>query len=363
MKFEKLNIKSLQKITNDTVEITFEVPSDLKNDFSFFPGQYLTIAPQIGDETPRRAYSICSDVTKDDLSILVKKIDGGKVSSYMNDLATPNQRLLVASPNGHFKLDTTKVTAKANFVFIGAGSGITPLISMIESLLKTNSHSICHLYYGSQTKDSIIYKKKLDRLKLVYKDRLMIHHFLSRESHYEKSIGKYGVNYHNGRVDIHYVINEIKKLKIQSIDGVYLCGPAELIESSIRNIETLDIDKNLIHREYFTAPETDDATFDIAYSDLQDRSVTVELSGNTIALVIKDDKDILRQLMTDGYEPPYSCLQGTCSTCKAKLISGEVKMKVDIGLEADEIKEGYILTCQSIPISEKTHCKFENQSA
>ena len=360
MKFHELRIKALQKVTADTVEVTFAIPENLKDVFTFLPGQYLTIAIQVDGETPRRAYSICSDVTKADVSILIKKIEGGKVSSYMNDHATTNQRLLVAAPNGHFKIDPTKVVAKANFIFIGAGSGITPLISMIESLLKTNAHSTCHLYYGSKTIDTIIYRTKLDRLRLVYKDRLVIHHFVSRASRPLMSTGKYGVSYHSGRVDTQYVINEIEQLKSESVNGVYLCGPAELIEQSIEKLETIDLEKNLIHREYFTAPIADAEELEITYDDLPDRSVTVELAGETVALVIKDNKDILRQLMADGYEPPYSCLQGTCSTCKAKLTEGEVKMKIDIGLESDEIEAGYILTCQSIPLSEKTHCIYEN---
>lgn len=360
MKFHKLNIKAIQKITSDTVEVTFNIPEKLGETFSFLPGQYLTIAPKIEDETPRRAYSICSDILREDISILIKKIDGGKVSGYMNDVATVNQSLLVAPPNGHFKLDTAAVGKDANYFFVGAGSGITPLISMIESLLKTNNNTNCHLFYGSRTTDTIIYKTKLDRLKLVYKDRLRIHHFISRESKNIQPVGKHGIHYHSGRVDVNYMINEYKALSNQPLSGIFLCGPAELIENSIQGFETEGIHKELIHREYFTAPVTEGETLDFAIDELPERTVTVELEGKTIDFKMKNEEDILRQMMADGHEPPYSCLQGTCSTCKAKLITGEVKMKVDIGLEEDEIADGYILTCQSIPLSEKTHCIYEN---
>ncbi len=360
MRFYKLNIKALQKITPDTVEITFNIPTELQKTFAFIPGQYLTIVPQIDNEMPRRAYSICSDVTQKDISILIKKINKGKVSSYMNDVVLVNEQLMVAPPTGHFQLDTSKVKEESNYIFIGAGSGITPLISMITSLLKTTDKTVSHMFYGSRTEDTIIYRTKLDRLKLVYKDRLKIHHFISRDSEKNKSDGKYDFQYHKGRVDTNYIVSHINTIPEHLLNGVYLCGPAELIETAIEKFEAYGVNKELIHREYFTAPITEDTNFDMVFDDLPDRSVTVELEGRSVEILIKDDKDILRKLMVDGYDPPYSCLQGTCSTCKAKLVSGEVKMKVDIGLEADEIAQGYILTCQSIPLSKKTHCKYEN---
>ena len=361
MKFHKLNIKALQKITPSSIEVTFDIPDDIREAFTFLPGQYLTIAPQIEDETPRRAYSICSDVLKDDVSILIKKLDGGKVSSYMNDKVVVNQRLLVAQPNGHFKLDPAKVKQDSNYVFLGAGSGITPLISMIGSLLKTNSHTVCHLFYGSLTPETIIYKTKLDRLKLVYKDRIHVHHFIDGSSTKVERDGKYGVQYYNSRVNLDFVANKLKTLPNQSLAGIFLCGPGGLIEASMDRFEKEGIEKELVHREYFTAPVADSEPLDFAIEDLPERTVTAELEGKTIEFKMKDEEDVLRQLMADGYEPPYSCLQGTCSTCKAKLVSGEVKMRVDIGLEADEIADGYILTCQSIPLSEKTHCIYENK--
>ena len=359
MKFYSLNIKALQKITPDAVEVTFSIPTDIREAFSFLPGQYLTIAPVIEDKPHRRAYSICSDITKQDISILIKKIEGGKVSGFMNDSVEVNQRLLVAAPNGHFKLNTSEAVNESDYIFVGAGSGITPLISMIESLLKTSDHASCLLFYSSRTLDNIIYKTKLDRLKLVYKERIVIHHFISRGSDRLQPIGKYGVHYHQGRVDYDFMVDNIKDTSRNHLSGVYLCGPAEMIEHSIKRMEAAGIPKALIHREYFTAPVSDEASV-IDYDELPDRTVSVELGGNKIDVKMKGEKDILRQLMADGYEPPYSCLQGTCSTCKAKLVSGEVKMKVDIGLESDEISDGYILTCQSIPLTEKTHCIYEN---
>ncbi len=363
MKFHQLKIKSLQKITKDTIEVTFNIPEEITDDFGFHPGQYLTIAPTVNGEKTRRAYSICSDSIQDDVSILIKKIDKGLVSNYMNDLAEVNQRLLVAAPNGHFKLDPHNIPENAEYVFIGAGSGITPLISMIQSVLKLSTTARCHLYYGSRAEDDIIYHHKLNRLKLVYKERLQVHHFLSRAKSKMPEVGKHNVHFHMGRVDVDFVQQQVSNISTSSLEGIYLCGPSELIEASIARFEKGDVPADKIHREYFTAPDTEGDDLEFAVEDLPIRKVKVELDNKEIEIVINDEKDILRQLIADGYEPPYSCLQGTCSTCKAKLISGDVKMKVDIGLEADEIENGYILTCQSIPISETVHCIYKNQES
>ena len=201
----------------------------------------------------------------------------------------------------------------------------------------------------------------MNRLKLVYKDRLAIHHFISRVKEGLPEIGKHKIHFHAGRVDTAYMSEQVKNIPETSLEGIYLCGPSELIESSIACFEKGGVPSEKIHREYFTAPVTENEELEFTIDDLPIRKVKVELDNKEVEVVINDEKDILRQLMADGYEPPYSCLQGTCSTCKAKLVSGEVKMKVDIGLEADEIADGYILTCQSIPISEKVHCIYKNQ--
>jgi len=357
MNFNQLEIKSKRYEAAESVELTFDIPDEFREEYKFIPGQYITIAAKVNEQVERRAYSICSDSLEDRLSILVKKLPNGKVSTYVNDILQVGEKILVVPPNGSFSLRLDDLKHDDHIVLIGAGSGITPLISIIQSVLKSDTKVTCHLLYGSRTADSIIFKEKFDRLSLVYKEHLKIHHFISRPKISISGRNSDHIQYYSGKIDstmINQVLEYIPKVQIQ---GFYMCGPGELIDNSLKDLKTIGFPETKLHREYFVAPDSGEE-LDIDFEELQERTVKVSLEGQEITTVINDSKDILRQLMADGYEPPYSCLQGTCSTCKAKLISGKVKMKVDVGLEADEKEEGYILTCQSIPITENVVCKY-----
>ena len=357
MKFNLLEIRSKRQEAAESVELTFNVPEDLKETYKFQAGQYITIATEIKGKMERRAYSICTDPYQNQLKILVKKIPNGSVSSYINDTLKVGEKLLVVQPNGSFKINISDLSDGNHLVLIGAGSGITPLISIIQSVLKSSKEITCHLIYGSRTTDSIIFKEKFERLSLVFKDQLKIHHFISDIKINPLDHNTNHTKYYNGMINTESLNAITDIIPRNEIHGFYLCGPGKLIENSIKDIKAKGYNSNKIHQEYFVAPDTDE-TLDIKFEELKERTVNVTLEGKEITTFINDEKDILRQLMADGYEPPYSCLQGTCSTCKAKLVSGEVKMKVDIGLEADEKEAGYILTCQSIPITEKVVCKY-----
>jgi len=360
MDFHNVNIKSIKQEAAESVELTFDIKDDLKEKFGFVPGQYLTIALKINGELHRRAYSICSDIYSSDLSILVKKLEGGLVSTFINDKLIAGDKVLLSKPNGEFKIDMNAIKDDEHLIFIGAGSGITPLMSMLTSVLKSHKKTTCHLIYGSRDLDSIIYHSKLDRLKLVYKEWLVVHHFLSSHlSNDFKGIAFKNV-YHNERININFVGSLISNLDNEKIHGVYLCGPSALVDSTKEKLIGLNIPTRKIHREYFTAPVSEVKEIDIDFDSLKKRNVNVKLNGELISTVVEGDQNILRQLIEDGYDPPYSCLQGTCSSCKAKLTSGEVEMRVDIGLEDDEKEDGFILTCQSIPITEEVSCEYIN---
>jgi len=357
MKFNQLTIKSKRLEAAESVELTFDIPEDLVDDYRFTPGQYLTMAIKIDDQVERRAYSICSDSWEDNLRILVKKLPNGRVSTYVNDTLKVGDKILVVPPNGSFNLDLNDLQDGDHVILIGAGSGITPLISIIQSVLKSDLKITCHLLYGSRTVDAIIFKEKFERLSLVFREYLNIHHYISRpQSNFSDKNTKY-VKYYSGKVNSTYISEVLLPISSDRIHGFYMCGPGQLIDDSLKDLKALGIPETKLHREYFVAPETDEE-WNIDFEELKERTVKVSLQGQELVVVIDDEKDILRQLMSEGYDPPYSCLQGTCSTCKAKLIAGEVKMKVDVGLEADEKKEGYILTCQSIPITEEVVCEY-----
>ena len=356
MDFNQLEVKSKRFEAADSVELGFQLPEGLIENFRFVPGQYITVATQIDGEPLRRAYSICSDIWSNELRILVKKVPGGKMSTYIMDQLEVGQQLMIAAPNGGFKVNIDELNDGDDLALIGAGSGITPLMSIIQSTLKSDKKITCHLIYGSRNRDAIIYKEKFERLSLVYKDDLRIHHFISDGVIGSQDQSNEFIKYHVGRINTSAFDKIISELPAASIFGFYLCGPGKLIESSIEDLSKAGFSKSKIHQEYFTADTGE--KFDIDFGDLAERTVQVHLDGKEITSVINGETDILRQLIDDGYEPPYSCLQGTCSTCKAKLISGEVKMRVDIGLEEDEKVNGYILTCQSVPISETVVCKY-----
>ena len=361
IQFHSLKVATVRRVTAAAVQIGFKIPNKKKDIFQFDPGQYLTISLTINDKKVRRAYSICSATHEPILSILVKRVDQGLVSNYLNDQVRVGETFDVLPPNGHFKLALAD-QEKRHYYFFGAGSGITPLMSMIASLLEKQANTSCSLLYGNRDEDNILFQKKLDRLQLVYKDRFALHYLLSQPKKtqakgffsflqsptvdWKGGIGRVG------ETSIAQFFQQTKAANKQ-VDGYFICGPNPMIEGTYNSLLNLQIEKERIHREYFTAPIAADETIASAERPQIDASVSVQLNGQTIDLQIQDDTNIVQALLDKNIEPPYSCLSGTCSTCMAKLVEGEVAMDVSIGLEEDEKEKGYIFTCQAHPLTEK----------
>ena len=365
IQFHNLKVVTVRPITAAAVQIGFKIPANKKEIFQFEPGQYLTISLTINDKKVRRAYSICSAAHEPTINILVKRVDQGLVSNFLNEEIKVGNTIDVLPPIGHFKLPLNE-EGKRQYFFFGAGSGITPLMSMIGSVLESEPQTICHLLYGNRDEDNILFQRKLDRLQLVYKDRFKLNYLLSQpkkipakgmfsflQSPTVAWIG--GI----GRVDEKSIATFIKNNTIQNtpVAGYFICGPNPMIEATYENLMNLQIDKELIHREYFTAPISSEE-INTADREQINASVKVKLDGQEIDLQITDSTNIVQALLDKNIEPPYSCLSGTCSTCMAKLVEGEVVMDVSIGLEEDEKKEGNILTCQARPITEKVIIEY-----
>ena len=354
IQFHQLKVATVRYETDAAVQIGFNIPETLKEKFHFSPGQYLTINLTIDNKKVRRAYSICSSTHEPIISILIKRVEGGLVSNYLNNEVKIGDTFGVLPPNGHFKL-TLDTQEKHQYYFFGAGSGITPLISMIASVLESEPNSHCHLLYSSKDEDNIIYRKKLERLHLVYKDRFDLAFILSRPK-----IEWAGLV---GRINKDRITDFLAKEKKSDhpSSGYFICGPGAMIESTYDSLIDLSINKELIHREYFSSPVANDAiaTTSFADSEMIDAKVKVVLEGKEINLSINDNANIVQALLNENVEPPYSCLSGTCSTCMAKLEKGEVKMDVSIGLEEDEKENGFILTCQSHPLTEEVTINFD----
>ena len=360
LQFHTLKVATVRYDTAAAVQIGFRIPKKIVEAFRFEPGQYLTISLTIDGKKVRRAYSICSATHVPIVSVLIKRVEGGLVSNYLNDNVKVGDKFDVLPPSGHFKL-TIDPENQQLYYFLGAGSGITPLASMISSVLETEPLSHCYLLYGNRDEDNIIYHKQLERLAMVYKKRFKLQLILSRPRKVKSGFLQSAKTTWQGQVG-RVNLDSISKF-ITAIDkpanGYYICGPGPMIEASYQSLLDLKVDKSLIHKEYFSAPVSEETELAAVSRQQITANVKVILDNKTIELVIDDDRDLVTALLDKNVEPPYSCLSGTCSTCMAKLEKGEVAMDVSIGLEDDEKEKGYILTCQSHPLTEEVIVNFD----
>lgn len=348
LQFNKLKVKEIRKETADCVSIVFDIPKSLEQLYSFKQGQYLTIKKDFNGESIRRNYSICSSPFDQELRIAVKKIPNGVFSNYANDFLQKNDVLEVLPPTGKF---FTELSAdhENNYFAFAAGSGITPILSIIKTTLQTESRSSFTLVYGNRNRYSILFKEALEALKNKYLQRFRIIYILSRE--------KTDSEIHFGRID------EEKCQKIfnstidpQKINAYFLCGPEEMIFSVKSFLTSIGINDSKIHFELFNINNSGPKP-NVIVSTSNDEGVnskiTVKQDGRSFDFLLSyHGNSILNAAMATGADLPFACKKGVCCTCKAKLIEGEVEMDRVYGLEPDEIDQGYILTCQAHPRSE-----------
>jgi ring-1,2-phenylacetyl-CoA epoxidase subunit PaaE len=341
-RFHALKVKDVRRETAEAVSISFEVPEELREAYRFSAGQYLTLRRMIGGEDVRRSYSICAGEDDGELRVAVKKIDGGVFSSFANENVSP-----VMTPSGRFLLPAHE-GGKRTLIAIAAGSGITPVLAMIRTVLTREPESEFYLFYGNKTAQSIIFKEEIENLKDLFPTRLGVFHVLSRETQ--------DVDMLSGRLDA----DKLKVLLTHAVpakdaDGIFLCGPGEMIETATGALSALGIDAGRIHREFFTpadgsAPHAPKPAHDGADTD---HAATAELiiDGTRVSVPVAAGETIVDAAIRAGIEAPYSCKGGMCCTCRAKVESGEVDMAVNYSLEPWEVDAGFVLTCQSRPVS------------
>jgi ring-1,2-phenylacetyl-CoA epoxidase subunit PaaE len=353
--FHKLKIKEVRRETPECVSIAFDVPEELKEHFLYKQGQYLTIRTNINGEEIRRSYSVCSSPFDNELRIAVKKIDEGIFSGYANEQLKKGDEIEAMPPMGKFFTQLNEAHKKS-YVAFAAGSGITPVLSIIKTTLYTEPNSQFTLVYGNRNRHSIIFKEDIEAIKNKFINRFRVIHILSRE--------KMDAPINFGRID-----GEKCKALFENIidaagtDEFFICGPEEMIFSVKRFLEERSVDRKKIHFELFTTPEIKKQTTNInktnSSSDFKSK-VTIKLDGTSFDFDLAFEGDsILNAALKLGADLPFACKGGVCCTCRAKLINGEVDMDANFSLEPEEIEQGFILTCQSHPRTEKVVVNFD----
>lgn len=354
--FHTLQVKEVKTETPDCVSIVFDIPDNLKTGFLFEQGQNITVKKVIDGEELRRSYSICSAPFENELRVAVKKVEGGKFSGFANSALKAGDALDVLPPTGKFNTKLQSQNAKKYLAFV-AGSGITPVISIIKTTLQTEAGSSFTLVFGNRGRNSIIFFEELEALKNKYLNRFNFINILSRE--------KTDAPINSGRIDTEKLTALNKLIDYKNTDEFFICGPEEMIFCVIHFLEQLQIDKKKIHFELFTTPgekkQQAISKRQLTKDHKEPQSkITVKLDGRSFDFNLGfNGESILDAALKQGADLPFACKGGVCCTCKAKLLEGEVEMEVNWGLEQEEVEQGFILTCQSHPITEKVVVDFD----
>jgi ring-1,2-phenylacetyl-CoA epoxidase subunit PaaE len=349
--FHKLTVKDIKKETADCISIAFDVPRELQKEFQFVAGQNITIKTDLDDT--RRSYSICSSPEEGELRVAVKKVANGVFSSFANEKLKKGDLLEVMSPTGTF---TSAISPKnkKEYVFFAAGSGITPVISIIKTILNGEPGSRVTLVYGNKNVSSIIFKEELEALKDKHLETFRMYHILSRE--------KTDIDFNNGRIDVDKCHQLSRLIDFKSVDDFFICGPEQMIFTVKDFLKGWGIESKQIHFELFTTPTRKHTQIYSAVNETaQEGSViTVKLDGRSFDFNLDyNGNTILEAALAEGADAPFACKGGVCCTCKAKLVEGEVEMESNYGLDKSEVKAGFILTCQSHPRSKKVVVDYD----
>lgn len=355
--FHKLEVADIRRETEDAVSFTLAVPDELKEKFKYQPGQYLTFKMDFDGEELRRSYSICSGIKDDELRVAVKEVPNGRFSTFANRKLKVGDMLDVMTPIGNFTTEVDANTDKS-YVFFAAGSGITPVLSLVKTILTTAPKCDVTLFYGNKGIDSVIFHEELEALKNEHMNNFRLMHIFSRES--------IGNKLQKGRLD-HEKIEKLYDIILQSqdIDEIFVCGPEPIIYAVKETFEKFGFDKNKVHFELFTTPtrgeKKEHTGRDHSNEPQINANVKVILDGEQTLIALDSDGDsILEAAQKAGADVPFACKGGVCCTCKAKILEGSAKMDVNYALEDDEVDAGYILTCQAHPTSDQLVVSYDD---
>jgi ring-1,2-phenylacetyl-CoA epoxidase subunit PaaE len=353
--FHKIKVKDIYKETDDCSVITFDVPSEIKNEFKFRQGQHLTLKADIDGKDTRRSYSLCSSPSDGEWKVAVKQILGGAFSTYVNEELEAGDTIEVMAPSGTFGVEVAPSEAK-NYLFFAAGSGITPVLSMVKSHLVAEPKSTCKLFYVNKMAKSIIFKEELEQLRNKFFGRLEIYYFLTKE--------RRDIELFNGRFDDDKMDVLTKTfIDIPDTNEVFLCGPEKMVKYVSEYLIEKGLPKENVHFELFVTGLSDE---DIAR---QERLAQQNVEGTEVVIVdggkefsftmTKEYDNILDAALGAGADLPFACKGGVCSTCKCEVLEGAVEMKINYALSDKEVAQNLVLSCQAVPTTDKVKVDFD----
>lgn len=353
-KFYPLTVAKVKHETRDAIAVTFAVPPELKQTFAYQQGQHLTLRALIDGEDVRRSYSICSAVQDETLRVAIKRTPGGLFSSWANEQLQPGATLDVMPPMGHFNVPLD-ADSERHYLAFAAGSGITPILSIIKTTLLAEPKSRFTLVYGNRASSSVIFRDELTDLKDVYMGRLKLVYVMSREQQ--------DIELFNGRITGEKCSAFLKHwIDIRDIDVAFVCGPEDMMHGVSKSLQEAGLAKERIRIELFAAsiPKHEHKPRPVAQGAAHQTEVTVIMDGSAASFTMDKDKEsILDAGLRAGIDMRYSCKGGVCSTCRCKVVEGNVEMDVNYALEDYEVARGFVLSCQAFPITDKLIVDFD----
>jgi ring-1,2-phenylacetyl-CoA epoxidase subunit PaaE len=356
-RFHDLVVVDREQLTDRAVALTFAVPDDLAGLFlGFEAGQHLTLRAEIAGEDVRQSYSLCLSPERarrmQAVRVGVGQVPGGRMSTHLNATVDVGDTVAVMPPLGSFVVPVEPASAR-HHCLIAAGSGITPTLSHVETILTGEPMSRVTLFYGNRSTAEVMFLEELEDLKNTHLERFQLVHVLSREP--------LAVELLSGRLDRDRLSRLFAAFApVESVDEFYLCGPFGMVEGAQELLESRGVESSHVHHEVFHVPSSDDVVPVVPEGAVADAVVTVTLDGRTSRIEMHDaGESILAATLRARPDAPYSCTGGVCGTCRARLVSGEVRMDRSYALEADEIAAGMVLACQSHPVTDEVTLTYD----
>lgn len=347
--FHPLTVARVEQLTDDAVAVTFDVPDELAEDYAFAPGQALTLRRVDGDRDERRSYSICAPVGAAP-RVGVREVPGGYFSAWLVNEVRPGQTIDVLPPSGTFTAD---LSTPADHVFVVAGSGVTPALSLAGSVLRDGESTVT-VFYGNRRTNTVMFADELADLKDRYGERLQLVHVLSREPR--------DAEVTSGRLDGERLRTLVGALvDVPEVEHWWLCGPHGMVSEARDLLAELGVPRERVHQELFFVDDAppEPVRGDEGGVDGPSSQVTIVLDGRSTTLALEQGVPVLDSAQKVRSDLPFACKGGVCGTCRAKVTAGEVEMRRNYALDPDEVAKGYVLTCQTVPVSPEVTVDFD----